>query len=506
MKSFGGAVAAALTAPPPARVRFCVYDSRRGQREGEEAEKVLCFLPSEVPKQEQLAWVGLSQALVNFTSTFSPDAPCEIMQTEHHRHAYWECEPGIWMLLEVESNLQLDSHPHDDTLRSILRLGHRLFALFHGSIGQLLEKEAPDARHARRLLHLFFDDYVSELRDGLRQRGHIEVFAANQQLVQAAQDVVHSVYSGLGHGAVRYSMVLYKQFYLWSDVEMDDAAALYSYALHAVVPGAPGRMSGRQQQSRPASPKHAYSAASRRLAATSPLCPATWQQDEHGFLGSSCSYADVDGLIAVQFRGGAETCQLLAWQRDALTILLLLPSPPPLPASSVQSKLLELVSAQRNSHDSRWSGQIESAPDVVCVKLVLTQTGVQVLQLCASLAKELASIKDGHIPGYRYLYVDRMHLAVRASPDKKVATLSRDSLAVLNQVRDDLLASCKAGTLSEPCEVAVRSKQGAWVVARRSNEQELYVVMERIGDTLMEAHSAIECLSAGHFDGAFSTM
>lgn len=51
--------------------QLCLYDDRLGLREGEEAEKILAFYPSETSLNEQTAIVGLVQAMSTFTSVFS---------------------------------------------------------------------------------------------------------------------------------------------------------------------------------------------------------------------------------------------------------------------------------------------------------------------------------------------------------------------------------------------------------------------------------------------------
>lgn len=48
-------------------VKLCVFDLRRGQREGDEVEKILFFYPSELPLTDQLSVIGLSEGLITFT-------------------------------------------------------------------------------------------------------------------------------------------------------------------------------------------------------------------------------------------------------------------------------------------------------------------------------------------------------------------------------------------------------------------------------------------------------
>ena len=48
-------------------LRLCIFDTRRGQREGEEGDKILYFYPEYTPINEQLSLVGLSEGLIMFT-------------------------------------------------------------------------------------------------------------------------------------------------------------------------------------------------------------------------------------------------------------------------------------------------------------------------------------------------------------------------------------------------------------------------------------------------------
>nr|GEV56040.1 ulp1 protease family, C-terminal catalytic domain-containing protein [Tanacetum cinerariifolium] len=49
-------------------LKFCIFDLRRGQHEGEELEKILFFYPTDLPFPAQLSVIGLSEGLITFTS------------------------------------------------------------------------------------------------------------------------------------------------------------------------------------------------------------------------------------------------------------------------------------------------------------------------------------------------------------------------------------------------------------------------------------------------------
>ena len=60
--------------PPKQReqpgIQVAVFDDRRGNTEGSEADKLLAFWPSDTPDREQAAAVGLVQAMAAFMANF----------------------------------------------------------------------------------------------------------------------------------------------------------------------------------------------------------------------------------------------------------------------------------------------------------------------------------------------------------------------------------------------------------------------------------------------------
>ena len=55
----------------PPSLQLCVYDSRRGKAEGDEADRVLAYHPPDVSPNEQASTVGLAQAVGAFAAIFS---------------------------------------------------------------------------------------------------------------------------------------------------------------------------------------------------------------------------------------------------------------------------------------------------------------------------------------------------------------------------------------------------------------------------------------------------
>ena len=57
---------------PSRPLQLCIFDDRRGEKEGQEQDKILAFYPATTPANEQASAVGLVQAMMAFTSTFGP--------------------------------------------------------------------------------------------------------------------------------------------------------------------------------------------------------------------------------------------------------------------------------------------------------------------------------------------------------------------------------------------------------------------------------------------------
>ncbi|KAL7979228.1 hypothetical protein Chor_015252, partial [Crotalus horridus] len=87
----------------PALVGFFVYNPRLGPREGEEEKKILFYYPNEAEKNEKIRNVGLCEAIVQFTRTFSPTKPAKSLHTQKNRQFFNEPEENFWMVMVVQN-------------------------------------------------------------------------------------------------------------------------------------------------------------------------------------------------------------------------------------------------------------------------------------------------------------------------------------------------------------------------------------------------------------------
>jgi hypothetical protein len=138
----------------------------------------------------------------------------------------------------------------------------------------------------------------------------------------------------------------------------------------------------------------------------------------------------------------------------------------------------------------------------------LPRAELRLPRLAKLLGAAAGALNRWHVPGYRYLHVDRATLATRASPETKVSTLAPESLAALSQLRAylderrDAGEGVGGGATEHEHEVCIRTQHDAWVVVRRGRGRELFVILERAGDTLLSATEATDrlCESLGLLD------
>lgn len=120
------------------------------------------------------------------------------------------------------------------------------------------------------------------------------------------------------------------------------------------------------------------------------------------------------------------------------------------------------------------------------------------------VGRHLQAIRRNHVPGFRYLFTDDVLIAVRASPGVKVSTLSRNSLALVNYVREDFERQLR-GKEDAYAYTAVWGQHDCWVVARCQGPRRLYVVLEQQGkEGLLRACNTADDFAQARFPGLFT--
>ncbi|KNA08317.1 hypothetical protein SOVF_163670 isoform B [Spinacia oleracea] len=487
-------------------VKLCVFDLRRGQREGDEVEKILFFYPSEVPLTEQLSVIGLSEGLITFTRIFSPDVACEVIEAERHSHVFYEVEPDIWMVMVVEKNRELDGIWRIEALRGMLKEVHSLFVMFNGSIRAMLDKESSGAL-VRSHLFSFITDYLFDLlagkklqlpsfRDSLQERGTVQMLTVGRDAAIEIQSLVRVLESCAGSAGC-HSLVLFHDLLVSTSLCPDDTVNLYTYAVMRMSPRAlstsvsswsylrkgnssahlttgsvlptSSSSSERVQGSRDTSPS-----GDNRYLIARPLQQDKWSKGKDGFLVTNRWGSDMHAsLPTVWLQQTKERMYLCAHQHKNVTIILLIP-------------VTFINNADREIP--------------VLKQQLLENASLKILKVEEKLSKGWGGENAYHVSGYRYLLVDGDRSVSRASPAAKAATLSKESLIAMCKLREEIdLEKSRTkgddGNHGKDLELCIRAKNNAWVVARVLRGKELYVVLEKANETLLYASDAIEKFS-----------
>ncbi|ORZ01522.1 hypothetical protein BCR43DRAFT_434982 [Syncephalastrum racemosum] len=168
----------ALGNTPPHLSYYCVYNPSLGQSEENTKDQILYYTAKKVvPADVKMKQIGLAQALVNFSSAFSPRQPAQNVHSQKNRLVFWQPEPGFWMHMCVELGVvrkqlkdnkgkeklvteYLDAQLSDRALEALLRLGYEQFKLLNGTMTSIMDG-LPQRQGARTLMH-HIEEFFSE--------------------------------------------------------------------------------------------------------------------------------------------------------------------------------------------------------------------------------------------------------------------------------------------------------------------------------------------------------
>ncbi|KAF8067153.1 Cysteine synthase [Scenedesmus sp. PABB004] len=481
-----------------AGVALAVYDTRRGGAEGREAEKVLGFYPPAAPGAMQSSIVGLAQALTMFAGTFNKECPFHTMEAQGHTWAMYHAEPDLWLLLVVGRGL-VGPHCLPASLTGLLKGLHALVALLHGLLSTQLEQDPSGVRVRQRLQPL-----LQEVASSLLQPDAAGLWSLSCPLglsggvpllpvSAAAFTRLQSLTNGLlvtrlfGCRPVLGVLVAWQTCLLWSTLGSADTAALHSLAVRGLEPAVragprhrtvrrplagaqPGQAAAQQEDVCLASPAWWHC---RPDGLVLPVAPASGGAD-----GASPTPGGAPGgagpkLPAVWLQSGVERAQLVAWHSGPLLVLLLLDGSGPASASAgaVASSLAGVLAGPGGA----LSGQ---------------------------LAGELPAKHLWHVQGLRYLYQDHLAAAVRASPLRKVGTLSQASLHLAADARR--WAALEAAAAADPTALLLGDLPGAAAPApaAEGEQWEAFAAGGADADVEVVCRGANDCWAAARHSAA----
>uniref|UniRef100_A0A182J4K2 CCZ1/INTU/HSP4 first Longin domain-containing protein n=1 Tax=Anopheles atroparvus TaxID=41427 RepID=A0A182J4K2_ANOAO len=224
---------------------FYIFNSAFGPKEGEEEKKVLFYHPQDTDIDTKIKDVGLSEAIIKFSNTFTKDDSVQTMHTQKTCQFYFQPEPGYWMIMTLnvpferktrESGDYNEYHGdtiHDTIFQSVLRQSYRMFRMFHGTFqDNLRPNEELDAQtNLIGQLEAFYQIYILHLQmkkcDVVDAFGSVQYLPLNQLLFLRVQNFINMIEATFA--PIKHCIFLYSDQVVWSGLNPTDLYTLYEY-------------------------------------------------------------------------------------------------------------------------------------------------------------------------------------------------------------------------------------------------------------------------------------
>nr|XP_028700972.1 vacuolar fusion protein CCZ1 homolog isoform X3 [Macaca mulatta] len=401
---------------PPALLSFFIYNPRFGPREGEEENKILFYHPNEVEKNEKIRNVGLCEAIVQFTRTFSPSKPAKSLHTQKNRQFFNEPEEHFWMVMVVRNPIiekqSKDGKPVieyqeeellDKVYSSVLQQCYSMYKLFNGTFLKAMEDGGIELLKER--LEKFFHRYLQTLHlqscDLLDIFGGISFFPLDKMTYLKIQSFINRVEESLN--IVKYTAFLYNDQLIWSGLEQDDMRILYKYLTTSLFP------------------RH---------------------MEPEAMSAAVCFMIDASIQPTLDF------CRRL---------------------------------------DSVVGPQLTVLASDICEQFNINK-------------RMSGSEKE---PQFKFIYFNHMNLAekstvhMRKTPSVSLTSVHPDLMKILGDINSDFTR------VDEDEEIIVKAMSDYWVVGKKSDRRELYVILNQKNANLIEVNEEVKKLCATQFNNIF---
>ncbi|CAL8283730.1 unnamed protein product [Merluccius merluccius] len=459
----------------PSLLSFFVYNPSFGPREGEEEKKILFYHPSEVEKNEKIRNVGLCEAIVQFTRTFCPTKPAKSLHTQKNRQFFFEPEDNFWIVMIVRNPMvekpNKDGKPPtveyqeeevlDTVYGAVLRQCYSMYKLFNGTFGRAME--AGGVSLLIQKLEKFFYRYLQTLHlqscDLLDVFGGISFFPLDKMTYLKIQSFVNRVEESLS--LVKYTAFLYNDQLIWSGLEQDDMRILYKYLTTSLFPRhSEPELAGRDSALRP-------EVAGNLLHYGRFLTgPANLKDPEAKFRFPK---------IFVHTEDGYEELHLIVYKAMSAAVCFMI------------SASVELIRDFCERLDALVGPQLTLLASDICEQFTLNRR-------ISGPDKE---------PQFKFIYFNHMNLA-----EKSTIHMRKTASVSLTSVHPDLMKilgdiNCDFARVDEDEEVIVKAMTDYWVVGKKSDQRELYVILNQKNANLIEVNEEVKRLCATQFNNIF---
>eukprot|EP01119_Soliformovum_irregulare_P002749 TRINITY_DN13004_c0_g1_i1.p1 TRINITY_DN13004_c0_g1~~TRINITY_DN13004_c0_g1_i1.p1 ORF type:complete len:451 (-),score=121.75 TRINITY_DN13004_c0_g1_i1:246-1577(-) len=422
-------------------------------KEGQEYKKLRFFHPRAMPIEDQVRYVGLSEGLINFTGIFSPDKPLETMHTEKHTTAFFAPEdafriamtvsnPSVTKVKDGKTVVEFKENELDDlSLRMIVMQIYRMFKFFNGTF---LALETQSEETLTEKLKSFLNPYLASLKfdeiDIFNSFEGIHFLPVDKNVYLRIQCFINLTESTFPK--IQNSVFLYKDHLIWSGVEQDDMRSLYRYWVNFLSPM-------KEKEGPDGTPRASI---------------LKTNNVTEGFLtGPDPKNLDAEFEVPKIWVGkDANESRLVIYMLHDVTCFLMV--------EDVNASFFKNLG-------SFISHQIDFLAPILEENYFRKQ-----------------SLVDDQ---YKYIYFNHMNCALKTSLKEK-GGIARDVLKMLNDIHSDFENSPE--NLSE---ILVRTQNDKWIVGRKSDQREFYVIFEHKNSHLIEINEEVRKLSSAYFYNIF---
>nr|CAH8868956.1 unnamed protein product [Trichobilharzia regenti] len=212
-----------------------VYDTWEPAAGGEH-EKILYFFPSEKPLNDKLNSIGLSEAVVTFTNSFN--SVCTSLCTKKTKRVFRKLAPNIWIVIVVSVpttpnitnvNLSEDDSIHYQVIERVLATACETFELFHGKVDAIVETYDNEILKAK--LEHFFSRYLRTML--FEHCDLLDCFNGIQftSIEPANFGRVHGLLSRIGYGfsCIEHSAFFFEGRLVYSSLDLNYVRYIYHY-------------------------------------------------------------------------------------------------------------------------------------------------------------------------------------------------------------------------------------------------------------------------------------
>ncbi|GCC28059.1 hypothetical protein chiPu_0006485 [Chiloscyllium punctatum] len=459
---------------PPSLLSFFIYNPKFGPREGEEEKKILFYHPSEVDKNEKIRNVGLCEAIVQFTRTFCPTKPAKSLHTQKNRQFFHEAEENFWMVMVVSNPMieklnkdgtRVPEYQEDELLDTVygavIQQCYCMYKLFNGTFAKSLEAGGVELLQQR--VQKFFYRYLQTLHlqscDLLDVFGGISFFPLDKMTYLKIQSFVNRMEESLD--LVKYTAFLYNEQLIWSGLEQDDMRILYKYLTTSLFPRhLEPELIGRDSPGRGG---------------------ITVNLNHYGRMGMWPSKrvhapqpkAIIQGRLNRR-QGGEDRVLVLEETFCALQ-------------DPVTSTSVELTREFCQRLDNLVGPQLTLLASDICEQF--------------NTNKRLSAPEKE--PQFKFIYFNHMNLAekttihMRKTASMSLTSVHADLMKILGDINSDFSRA------DEDEEIIVKAMTDYWVVGKKSDQRELYVILSQKNANLIEVNEEVKKLCATQFSNIF---